>query len=68
MAPPAPSSSSSKAASRSSASWPLSDNPYEGAPGGDFAPPLPDDGYGGAGGGMPFGDGGFGPDTDPGGF
>jgi len=46
-------------------SWPLSDNPYEGAPGGDFAPPLPDDGYGGD---MPFGDGGFGPDTDPGGF
>jgi len=49
--------------------WPLSDNPYEDAPGQDFAPPPPDDGgYGGPdvfGGG---GDGGFGPDTEPGGF
>jgi replicative DNA helicase len=45
--------------------WPLTDNPYDGAPGGDFAPPPPDDLYGGSGGG---GGGGFGPDTDPGGF
>ena len=46
--------------------WPLTDNPYDGAPGGDFAPPPPDDLYGGSGGGG--GGGGFGPDTDPGGF
>ena len=53
--------------------WPLSDNPYEDAPGGDFMgdapPPLPDDGgYGGPdvfGGGE---GGGFGPDTEPGAF
>jgi replicative DNA helicase len=38
--------------------WPLSDNPYEGAPGGDYPSPRRDD----------FGSGGFGPDTDPGGF
>lgn len=42
--------------------WPLSDNPYDGAPGGgDFAPPPPDD-YSNGGGG------GFGSDTDPEGF
>jgi replicative DNA helicase len=35
--------------------WPLSDNPYEGAPGGDFGVALPD--------GTPAG--GFGPDDDP---
>ena len=46
--------------------WPLSDNPYDGAPG-DFAPPPPDDaGYGGP---EVFGNGGgFGSDTDPGTF
>ena len=39
--------------------WPLSDNPYEGAPtgGGSFRPPD-----------FEFGGGGFGPDTDPGAF
>ncbi|MFK7895036.1 MAG: replicative DNA helicase [Myxococcota bacterium] len=46
--------------------WPLSDNPYDGAPGGDFAPPPGDDFMGGMGEGM--GGGSFGPDTDPGGF
>ncbi len=47
--------------------WPLSDNPYDGAPGGgDFAPPPGDDFSGGMGDGM--GGGSFGPDTDPGGF
>ena len=49
--------------------WTLSDNPYEDAPGGDFAPPPPDDG--GYGGPDVFGGGegdGFGPDTDPGAF
>ncbi|MEZ7978979.1 MAG: replicative DNA helicase [Myxococcota bacterium] len=46
--------------------WPLTDNPYDGAPGGDFAPPPDDAGYGGP---EVFGGGdGFGPDTDPGGF
>ena len=46
--------------------WPLTDNPYDGAPGGDFAPPPDDAGYGGP---DVFGGGdGFGPDTDPGGF
>jgi replicative DNA helicase len=38
--------------------WPLSDNPYEGAPGGDFQPAPNDD----------FVGGGFGSDTDPGGM
>jgi len=43
--------------------WPLTDNPYDGAPG-DFAPPPPDDG--GYGGPEVFGGGeGFGSDTDP---
>ena len=39
--------------------WPLSDNPYEGAPsgGGSYRPPD-----------YEFGGGGFGPDTDPGAF
>ena len=47
--------------------WPISDNPYDGAPGGgDFAPPPGDDFMGGAGDGM--GGGSFGPETDPGGF
>ncbi len=43
--------------------WPLSDNPYDGAPGGDFMPPPDDGGYGGP---DVFGaGGGFGPETDP---
>jgi replicative DNA helicase len=46
--------------------WPLSDNPYEGAPGGDFMPPPDDGGYGGP--DVFGGGGGFGPDTDPGEF
>ena len=50
--------------------WPLSDNPYDGAPGADFAPPPPDDaGFGGPdafGGPDSFAPSdGFGPDTDP---
>jgi replicative DNA helicase len=45
--------------------WPLSDNPYDGAPGGDFAPAPADDFYGG---GAGSNGGAFGPDTDPGGF
>ncbi len=45
--------------------WPLSDNPYDGAPGGDFMPPPDDGGYAGP---DVFGGGGFGPDTDPGEF
>jgi replicative DNA helicase len=36
--------------------WPLSDNPYEGAPGGDDFQALPQDDFVG---------GGFGSDTDP---
>ena len=43
--------------------WPLTDNPYDGAPGGDYAPPRADDLY------LDHGPGGgFGPDTDPGVF
>jgi replicative DNA helicase len=38
--------------------WPLSDNPYDGASGGDFQPAPQDD----------FAGGGFGSDTDPGGM
>lgn len=46
--------------------WPLSDNPYDGAPG-DFAPPPPDDGgYGGP--DVFSGGGGFDSDTDPSAF
>jgi replicative DNA helicase len=39
--------------------WPLSDNPYEGAPAGNGSFRPPD---------FEFGGGGFGPDTDPGAF